>query len=105
MEAAFRNGKRKRRGSRSALIGGGVAAAMAGLIAPLLGTPTASAAPSVAPAAPSSVVPSAAPAVRNPAQYVDPLIGSADGGNTYPGANLPFGMIVGGAGTNSSSNR
>ncbi|WP_411115097.1 GH92 family glycosyl hydrolase [Streptomyces sp. 029-5] len=26
--------------------------------------------------------------------YVDPLIGSANGGNTYPGANLPFGMIA-----------
>ncbi|MFJ1745719.1 GH92 family glycosyl hydrolase [Streptomyces sp. NPDC088116] len=94
MEAALRNGKRKRRGRRSALVGGGLAAAVAGLIAPLLGTPTASAAPAVAPAATSSVVPPAAPAVRDPAQYVDPLIGSANGGNTYPGANLPFGMIA-----------
>lgn len=36
----------------------------------------------------------AAPAkVTDPARYVDPLIGSAGGGNTYPGAVRPFGMI------------
>ncbi|GAB2999574.1 GH92 family glycosyl hydrolase [Streptomyces pseudoechinosporeus] len=26
--------------------------------------------------------------------YVDPLIGTANGGNTYPGATLPYGMIA-----------
>ncbi|MFC8238912.1 GH92 family glycosyl hydrolase [Streptomyces sp. NPDC057284] len=31
--------------------------------------------------------------VPHPAAYVDPLIGSANGGNTYPGATLPYGMI------------
>ncbi|MEV4178241.1 GH92 family glycosyl hydrolase [Nonomuraea sp. NPDC049709] len=31
--------------------------------------------------------------VTDPVSYVDPLIGSAGGGNTYPGAVLPFGMI------------
>ncbi|MEV6985655.1 GH92 family glycosyl hydrolase [Sphaerisporangium sp. NPDC051017] len=31
--------------------------------------------------------------VSNPVRYVDPLIGSANGGNTYPGAVRPFGMI------------
>lgn len=25
---------------------------------------------------------------------MDPLIGSANGGNTYPGATLPYGMIA-----------
>ncbi|SFJ81867.1 alpha-1,2-mannosidase, putative [Amycolatopsis sacchari] len=36
----------------------------------------------------------AAPAkVADPVRYVDPLIGSANGGNTYPGAVRPFGMI------------
>ncbi|MCZ9353548.1 GH92 family glycosyl hydrolase [Streptomyces mutabilis] len=29
-----------------------------------------------------------------PSSFVDPLIGSANGGNTYPGATLPFGMIA-----------
>ncbi|MGW0201961.1 hypothetical protein [Nonomuraea sp. NPDC003201] len=38
--------------------------------------------------------PYAAPAkVTDPVRHVDPLIGSANGGNTYPGAVLPFGMI------------
>ncbi|WP_345566421.1 GH92 family glycosyl hydrolase [Nonomuraea rosea] len=31
--------------------------------------------------------------VSDPVSHVDPLIGSANGGNTYPGAVLPFGMI------------
>lgn len=36
----------------------------------------------------------AAPAaVRDPASYVNPLIGSAGGGNTFPGAVVPFGMV------------
>jgi len=36
----------------------------------------------------------AAPAkVSDPVRYVDPLIGSSNGGNTYPGAVRPFGMI------------
>ncbi|MFF2063646.1 GH92 family glycosyl hydrolase [Streptomyces sp. NPDC058200] len=54
---------------------------MAGLVASLVGAPAAGAAP-------------AAAEVRHPVQYVDPLIGSTNGGNTYPGANLPFGMIA-----------
>src|SRR5918912_796194 len=34
------------------------------------------------------------PAVINdPAAYVNPLIGSAGGGNTFPGAVVPFGML------------
>ena len=32
-------------------------------------------------------------AVPHPVRYVDPLIGSAGGGNTYPGAVRPFGMM------------
>jgi predicted alpha-1,2-mannosidase len=31
--------------------------------------------------------------VEDPADYVDPLIGTANGGNTVPGAVVPFGMI------------
>jgi len=31
--------------------------------------------------------------VEHPAEHVDPLIGTANGGNTFPGAVLPFGMI------------
>ncbi|MDH6622452.1 putative alpha-1,2-mannosidase [Streptomyces sp. LBL] len=33
-------------------------------------------------------------APARPSASVDPLIGSANGGNTYPGATLPFGMIA-----------
>ncbi|WP_405783283.1 GH92 family glycosyl hydrolase [Streptomyces sp. NBC_00859] len=35
----------------------------------------------------------AAAPVQRPTAYVDPLIGSSNGGNTYPGATAPFGMI------------
>ena len=31
--------------------------------------------------------------VTDPAFYVDPFIGTANGGNTFPGAVLPFGMV------------
>ncbi len=31
--------------------------------------------------------------VTDPAHYVDPFIGTANGGNTFPGAVLPFGMV------------
>ena len=30
---------------------------------------------------------------NNPASFVNPLIGSSNGGNTFPGAILPFGML------------
>ncbi|MEJ2185639.1 MAG: hypothetical protein P8Z36_06830, partial [Gemmatimonadota bacterium] len=32
--------------------------------------------------------------LANPAAYVDPLIGTANGGNTFPGAVVPFGMVA-----------
>ncbi|MEW2411201.1 GH92 family glycosyl hydrolase [Streptomyces griseoviridis] len=32
--------------------------------------------------------------VAEPTSYVDPLIGSSNGGNTFPGATLPFGMMA-----------
>ncbi|KAF9878719.1 alpha-mannosidase family [Colletotrichum karsti] len=41
----------------------------------------------------------------NPLQYVDPLIGSANGGNVFVGATLPYGMAKASADTNSSSNQ
>lgn len=31
--------------------------------------------------------------VKKPAAQVDPFVGTANGGNTYPGATLPFGMV------------
>ncbi|SES20786.1 alpha-1,2-mannosidase, putative [Lentzea xinjiangensis] len=41
----------------------------------------------------AALVTPASAAVRDDTRYVDPLIGSAGGGNTYPGAVRPFGMI------------
>ncbi|MDR7311226.1 putative alpha-1,2-mannosidase [Nocardioides luteus] len=44
----------------------------------------------------ATAAPAATPAadlVADPVALVDPLIGSANGGNTYPGAVRPFGMI------------
>ncbi|MEE4591494.1 glycoside hydrolase domain-containing protein [Streptomyces sp. DSM 41524] len=55
--------------------------AIGALLAPLVEAPAASAA-------------ARADEVRHPVTSVDPLIGSAGGGNTYRGANLPFGMIA-----------
>ena len=43
-------------------------------------------------AAPAAAGPGHSP-VHDPVRYVDPLIGTAGGGNTYPGAVVPFGMI------------
>src|SRR5688500_16868417 len=43
--------------------------------------------PVVAPEVPATASP------RDAVGHVDPLIGSAGGGNTYPGAVRPFGMI------------
>lgn len=38
-------------------------------------------------------------------QYVDPLVGSSNGGNVFPGASLPYGMAKAVADTNSGSNQ
>jgi predicted alpha-1,2-mannosidase len=54
---------------------------MTGLLVPLVVASGALAAPSTTTVA------------ADPAAYVDPLIGTANGGNTFPGAVLPFGML------------
>ncbi|KAJ5689886.1 secreted glycosidase [Penicillium macrosclerotiorum] len=38
-------------------------------------------------------------------QYIDPLIGSANGGNVFSGATLPYGMAKAGADTDSENNQ
>ncbi|OJI97451.1 hypothetical protein ASPVEDRAFT_49456 [Aspergillus versicolor CBS 583.65] len=38
-------------------------------------------------------------------QYIDPLIGSTDGGNVFPGATIPYGMAKAVADTDSPSNQ
>lgn len=35
----------------------------------------------------------ASPLVKDPASLVNPFVGTANGGNTWPGATLPFGMV------------
>lgn len=42
---------------------------------------------------PFSAARAAAPPAGDPVALVDPLIGSSNGGNTYPGAVRPFGML------------
>src|SRR5271169_6627299 len=39
------------------------------------------------------ILPAAAQSAASPYDAVDPFIGTAGGGNTFPGATLPFGMI------------
>lgn len=61
-------------------------ALLAGLCAPLLALTL------IAPSSPTNS--DADPAlVTDPVGYVDPFIGTAGGGNTYPGAVRPFGMV------------
>ncbi|KAI1813662.1 family 92 glycosyl hydrolase [Poronia punctata] len=47
----------------------------------------------------------AAAAEFDPLQYVDPLIGTRNGGNVFPGATLPYGLAKAVADTNSGSNQ
>lgn len=49
--------------------------------------------PASANALPTSATTSSRPAA-DPAAYVNPLIGTSNAGNTYPGAVLPFGMLA-----------
>lgn len=44
----------------------------------------------VGPGAPAGA---ASPYVSDPASLVNPFIGTANGGNTFPGADVPFGMV------------
>nr|BFE75879.1 hypothetical protein GCM10020092_091800 [Actinoplanes digitatis] len=48
----------------------------------------------LAPAAPVAAAPAPVPLVEDPASYVDPFVGTTRGGNTWPGATRPFGMIA-----------
>lgn len=41
----------------------------------------------------------------DPLEFIDPLIGSSNGGNVFPGASLPYGMAKAVADTNSGSNQ
>jgi predicted alpha-1,2-mannosidase len=43
--------------------------------------------------------------VKDPLRYVDPLIGTQNGGNVFPGATIPYGMAKPGADTDSPSNQ
>ncbi|RMY60167.1 hypothetical protein D0864_13129 [Hortaea werneckii] len=43
--------------------------------------------------------------ISDPLKYVDPLIGSSNGGNVFPGATLPYGMAKASADTDSESNQ
>ncbi|HEV7965359.1 MAG TPA: GH92 family glycosyl hydrolase [Actinoplanes sp.] len=48
----------------------------------------------LAPAVQAEAAPSQVPLVTDPVRYVDPFIGTAHDGNTWPGATRPFGMIA-----------
>jgi predicted alpha-1,2-mannosidase len=60
---------------------------LAGAMAVVLTTAVSVAVPGVAGAAPE-------PLIDDPAGHVDPFIGTSRGGNTWPGAVRPFGMIA-----------
>jgi predicted alpha-1,2-mannosidase len=64
-----------------------VATALSALATALLGAGLAAAPASAAPATSAGLV-------RDPVPYVNPLIGSSNAGNTYPGAVVPFGMLA-----------
>jgi predicted alpha-1,2-mannosidase len=48
----------------------------------------------LAPVAPPTPDQPAVPLTADPASYVDPFVGTTHGGNTWPGATRPFGMIA-----------
>jgi predicted alpha-1,2-mannosidase len=48
----------------------------------------------LAPAVGAEAAPSQVPLVTDPVRYVDPFVGTAHDGNTWPGATRPFGMIA-----------
>ncbi|GIE89965.1 GH92 family glycosyl hydrolase [Actinoplanes regularis] len=64
-----------------------VRAGLAGLVGAVLVVTLAAAVPAAG-ASPPVVL------VEDPASYVDPFIGTTRGGNTWPGASRPFGMIA-----------
>jgi len=41
----------------------------------------------------AALLPAAVVAASGPADLVNPLIGTANGGNVFPGAVVPFGML------------
>ncbi|MEV6601619.1 hypothetical protein AB0M36_32905 [Actinoplanes sp. NPDC051346] len=62
---------------------------LAGAMGTVLIVTLASAVPAVAGRGSATV-----PLVEDPASYVDPFVGTTRGGNTWPGATRPFGMIA-----------
>ncbi len=40
------------------------------------------------------LLPAMAMGAADPASEVNPFIGTTNGGNTYPGATMPFGMVA-----------
>jgi putative alpha-1,2-mannosidase len=44
-------------------------------------------------AAPQPAIGAPATSTPSPAERVNPLIGTANGGNVFPGATAPFGMV------------
>jgi putative alpha-1,2-mannosidase len=48
-----------------------------------------------------ALAPPAAAAVADPASVVRPVLGTSNGGNTFPGADAPFGMVQWSPDTNS----
>lgn len=45
------------------------------------------------PARPAAATSPAPGPVRDPASLVDPFVGTSGGVNTFPGADMPFGMV------------
>ncbi|WP_374114676.1 hypothetical protein [Streptomyces cellostaticus] len=59
------------------------------------GAPTLGPAGAGGPPSPVLAATAAAPGlVDDPTPYVDPLIGARNGGNVFPGAVVPFGMLA-----------
>lgn len=79
--------RRRSRTPRLALIAGATAITLA---LPTQAAVATAAAPATAATAGARA---AAAPVTDPASYVDPLVGTANAGNTFPGAVAPFGML------------
>ncbi len=71
----------------------GVASVVALVVFAGVGSTSAAGAATPGAIAPGATSSTTSAEVRNPASLVNSFIGTASGGNTFPGADVPFGMV------------
>ncbi len=93
MTAPAPRNPRRRNAGRRAVPALALALGLAGLAVPVVATPVVAAPATTSATRAADAAPASSRTLRSVVRYVDPLIGTAGGGNTYPGAVRPFGML------------